>query len=255
MSLSRRQKTFLTLLVFYWPAIFILTHMPLEHVSKWVLQVHISDKTLHYLAYLLLSFLLWVSIRPLSKVNWRRYDVWWLLLVIVWYGAFDEWLQSYVGRNCDVMDFFANLAGALTSLILLSIFSFWPVWIILTVVVIFALTNLTRVDMAALLPMTNMLFHLIAYAFLGLIWTRYLHKFLLSTTSKSKELTLAITIPIAFLFAVKLVSAISGKAFKMQDIIISIGSITIVVVLYYTTVLCSRKNAKKTPVKEEVSKT
>jgi len=124
MALSYRQKVTIILLLLYWPAIFILSHIPLENVPGWVIRIDVSDKFLHYLGYLVLVFLLWFVISPGRKVNWRRASVWLVLLVVVWYGAIDEWLQGYVGRCPDIMDFLADLSGALTGLILLSIFRF-----------------------------------------------------------------------------------------------------------------------------------
>ncbi|MFC1737432.1 VanZ family protein [Planctomycetota bacterium] len=245
MSFSRRQKAVLTLLVIYWLTIFTLTHIPLDKISNWVLRIDISDKTLHYLAYLLLSFLLWVTIVPQSRVNWLRPKVWWILLVIMCYGAIDEWLQNYVGRNCSIMDFFADLAGAFSALIVLSIFAFWPALLIVTAAVIFGLTNLSRVDLAALSPVTNIIFHLTAYALLSIICIRYLHSRLPRDTSEPKRLFLAFIIPTAFLFFVKLISVILGKGFQGHPVFVSIAAIAIIVVIYYAIMLLSRKKLQQ----------
>ena len=118
MALSRRQKLVLAALLMYWPAIFIETHIP--QIPRWVSQVVASDKVMHFVAYFFLSFLLWFAANPNKKVHWRKPSVWLILFVVVWYGVIDEWLQMYVGRNTDVRDFFADLAGAITGLMILS---------------------------------------------------------------------------------------------------------------------------------------
>jgi len=158
MTLLRRQKLTVTSLLFYWPSLFVLTHISPAYVQGWTVRVDVSDKILHYFAYLVLVFLLWFATNPYKKVNWRKAAVWWIILVVVWYGVFDEWLQGYVGRDCDVMDFFADLAGALTSLIILSIINFWLASIIITGISIFVLTNLTQISSVELFPVTAILF-------------------------------------------------------------------------------------------------
>jgi VanZ family protein len=117
-------KIALILLVVYWTTIFVLTHIPVKHISFLTKQLNLSDIILHFLAYFILSFLLWTALNPSKKVDWRKARVWWILLVIICYGLLDEWLQTYTQRGCSVYDFLADLTGAITALILLSIFPF-----------------------------------------------------------------------------------------------------------------------------------
>jgi len=121
---SAQSKMLLVFLVIYWATIFVLTHIPAKHMNLLATQLTFSDKILHFFAYFLLSVLLWTSLNPGTKVDWRKARVWLFLAVIVWYGAFDEWLQAYTQRGCSAYDFLADLAGATTAFILLSIFSF-----------------------------------------------------------------------------------------------------------------------------------
>lgn len=245
MILSRRQKLTIISLLLYWPAIFILAHIP---VPQLVREAHVSDKSLHFLAYLVLVFLLWFAIHPDRKVNWRRTAVWWVLLVIVWYGVVDELLQSFVvGRSCDVMDFFANLTGVLAGLILFAFFTFWPALLVVTAITIFALTNLTQANLADLLPVTNATFHLFAYAFFTMLWIRNMHLFLSLKAPKPKWLIVALALPTGFLFAVKFFSVISGKNFGAQDVIIAAVGIAAVVVIIYLAALFRRRTTGKLP--------
>jgi len=226
MALSLRQKLTIISLLIYWPGIFILAHMPIPQL---VYKARVSDKVLHCLVYLILVFLLWFAINPDRKVNWRKAAVWWILLVVVWYGAVDEWLQAYVGRNPAVMDFLANLAGTLTGLILFSFFAFWSALLVVTAITIFLLTNLARANIAVLLPITNAAFHLFAYAFFTMLWIRHVNHFLTLKVTSPKWLIVALALPIGFLSVVKLFSVISGRYFGVQDVIISAAAITAVV--------------------------
>ena len=177
MTLSHQQKIAACVLALYWPALFILTHIPMPLVVQ---KADVSDKSLHFLAYLILAFLLWFVVSGDQKVNRRRPALWLVLFVIVVYGILDEWLQSYVaGRSCDVRDFFMDLAGALAGLILSSFLTFWPAGLLVASIFIFGITNVSRVNLAELLPVTNAVFHLFAYAILTVLWIQCTHLFLL----------------------------------------------------------------------------
>jgi VanZ family protein len=239
MTLSRRQKLTIISLLVYWPGIFILAHIPIPQL---VYKAQVSDKSLHFLAYLVLAFLFWFAISPDKKVHWRKAAVWWVLLVVVWYGVVDEVLQGYVGRSCDVMDFFANLVGTLAGLILFSFFTFWPVSLVVMGTTIFTLANLTRANLAELLPITNAIFHLFAYAFFTMLWIQYIHLFLPTKAPKLKWVMTALATPTGLLLITKLFSIIFGKNFGVQDVIISIVGITAVITTIFLITLFRRKS-------------
>jgi len=247
MALSRRQKLTIISLLLYWPTIFILAHI---RVPQSVREAHVSDKSLHFLTYLGLVFLLWFAIRPDRTVNWRKAAVWWVLLVIVWYGVADELLQDLVvGRSCDVMDFFANLIGALAGLILFTFLTFWPALLVVTGIVIFVSANLTQANLADLLPVANvmLMFHLFAYGFFTMLWIRNMHLFISLKAPKPKWLITALALPAGFLLAVQLFSVISSKDFEVWDVIISAVGIATVVGITYLTALFRRRTTGKLP--------
>ena len=237
MALSRRQKLTVTSLLVYWPGVFILAHIPIPQL---VYKAQVSDKSLHFLAYLVLVFLLWFAISPNKKVNWRKTAVWWVLFVVAWYGVVDEVLQGYVGRNCDVTDFLADLAGTLAGLILFSFFTFWPVLLVIMGTNIFALTNLIRANLADLVPITNAMFHFFGYGFFTMLWLQYIHLFLPMKAPKPKWMIAALVLPIGFLLTVKLFSVILGKNFGVRDAIIAVAGITVVVATIYLIALFRR---------------
>ncbi len=242
MALSHRQKLSIILLLLYLPGIFILAHIPLARAPSWLMQTGTSDKGLHYLGYLVLIFLLWLTISPNRKVNWRRAAVWWVLFVVVWYGVFDEWLQGYVGRDPDIMDFFADLAGTLTGLILLSIFPFWSALLAVTGGTIIILTNFMRANLAELLPVTTAAFHLFGYGFFSLLWIQYMYYHLPIRAPEAKWLAGAIVPPTGFLLAVELFSAIAGNDFRLLHVIISATGISAVAAAYW--IMALRRSQK-----------
>ena len=234
MALSRRQKVTVISLVFYWPTFFILSHIPIPLLVR---RAGVSDKSLHFLAYLVLGFLLWFAISSDKKVNWRRAGVWWVFFVATGYGIVDELLQGCVGRNCDVRDMVANLAGTLTGLILFSVFSFWPAALLVVGTVIFGVTNIARENLTKLVPVTNAILHLFAYAIFTMLWVRYIHLFLSLKPPKAKWLMAALAGPTVLLLTVKLFSVILGKGFGLREVIISVVAIAAVVAITYLVAL------------------
>jgi len=221
-------------LVFYWPAFFILAHIA---VPLLVRRAGVSDKGLHFLAYLILVFLLWFAISSDKKVNWRRAGVWWVFFVATGYGIVDELLQGCVGRNCDVRDMVANLAGTLAGLILFSVFTFWPAALLVTGTIIFGITNITRANLAELVPVTNAMFHLFAYAIFSILWICYMHLFLSLKPPTLKWLIAALAGPTVLLLTVKLFSVILGKGFGLREVIVSLVGIASTITLIYLVAL------------------
>lgn len=238
MVFSRRHKLILVSLFFYWPAIFILTHMS---VPQFIIRMRVSDKTLHYLGYFVLVFLFWFAINPDKKVNWRKATVWWVLLVVVWYGAFDEWLQHYVGRTADMKDFFADLIGVLSGLFLLSIFSFWPACLVVTGVVIFILTNFVKADLGRLVALPRGTLGLLAYGFFSLLWLKYIFNFLPIKAPAFRWLIRALILPVCLLFVVELFSIFVGRGFMLLRLVLSVLGIAGAVIPVYFAALIRQK--------------
>jgi len=235
MTLPLRQKLTIISLLLYWPAIFVLAHIPIPQL---VYKAQVSDKTLHLVAYLILVFLLWFAVSPDRRVNWHKAAVWWVLLIMAGYGGVDELLQGCVGRSCDIKDFLANLVGVIGGLILFSFLTFQPALLAVTGITIFCLTNLARANLTELVPVTNAMFHLLAYAVFTMLWIRQIHP-LPPKTSKPKRLIIALAVPISLLLVVKLFSVISGRYFTIFDVILSGAGIAAVAVGYVF--ICSKR--------------
>lgn len=236
MALWRRQKLTIVSLIVYLPTFFVLAHIP---VPQLVRQAHVSDKSLHFVAYLILVFLLWFALHPDRQVNWRKAAVWWVFLAIASYGAADELLQGCVtGRSCDAMDYVANLTGTVTGLVLFSFFSFWSALLIVAGIIIFTLTNITRANVAELLPIASAIFYLSAYGFFTALWIRYIHLFLTMKVPEHKWLLTALALPMALLITVKLFSILLVRNFAIQNVIISAaGTVAVVMVTYLVALL------------------
>jgi VanZ family protein len=232
MALSLQRKITVVVLALYWPMLFVFAHIPIPQVVR---KADVSDKGLHFLAYLVLTFLLWFAIHGDKRVNWRKAAVWWMLLLVVWYGVVDELLQGVVaGRNCDVRDFFVDVAGALTGLILFSVFAFWPAVLVVAGIFIFGLTSVARANVADLLPVTSAVFYLLAYAVFTLLWIQSLEHYwprLRSRRMTVQWVMLALAVPAVLLVTVKVACVVLGRTFIVRDMLMSAGGIGAVVAL------------------------
>lgn len=106
MPRGRWDRIWLLALPLYVIALFVATHYPRITIPGDIPQ---SDKLVHFVAFALLAFLWWRFIAALGHESSR-------LLVasavgLLAYAALDEYLQQFVGRHTDVMDFLADGAG------------------------------------------------------------------------------------------------------------------------------------------------
>lgn len=117
----------------YWLFMFILTHLPATHIPD----VHVmgKDRTLHYLAYLVLGLIFWLCYYRNVRPSFRQKRTWLMIFTLVAYGVFDELTQKYVGRTTDIMDLLFDTLGIITAIFMLFfirrlihwLFVIWPV--------------------------------------------------------------------------------------------------------------------------------
>jgi len=246
MALSLQRKITIILLALYWPTLFVFTHIPIPQVVR---EADVSDKGLHFLVYLVLVYLLWFAVRGDRKVSWRGMGPWCVLAALAVYGIFDEWSQGFVaGRSCDVQDFFADMSGMVTGLILLSVLRFWSAGLLVVAIVIFGLTNLTKADLGDLMPVTSGVFHLFAYATVTALWVQHvrhsrfgvrLHK------TRTGRLLVILGGPMALLLLVKSFSMAFDTAFGVRDMLISAGGIGVVIAGVYVAPLFGRQEESR----------
>jgi hypothetical protein len=225
-----RQKATLILLVFYWSALIVAAHIPIPMLVR---KAGVSDKGLHFIAYLILTFLLWYAIRPNEKVKWHTFTAWLVLFIVTGYGAVDEVVQRFVGRTCDIMDIAANIAGILTALVIFSVFNFWPAALSAAVIVIFVLTNITKANPDQIMPHANIIFHLFAYAAFTLLWIQNIGLGSPDKKFDKKWLIEALSIPAGLLLLATLFSVFIGRYRSGADIVVSLGAIVAVAGLTY----------------------
>ncbi len=230
MTLSRRKKLTLLLLGLYWPGFFVLAHIP---VPMAVRKAGMSDKTLHVIAYMLLSFLFASVVNREDRMHWRRARPWLVLLGVVWYGVIDELTQALVGRTADVHDYFADVVGCCIALIILTILPFWPAFGVVVAGTVFALSNLTTANPAVSFPVGNAVFHVLAYALFTLIWWRNIRGVMATGNPGLKSLILITSGPIGLLALTKVTAYMLSKPVPPPDILLSLAGIVGAVLVLY----------------------
>jgi VanZ family protein len=230
MAMVRRQKATIVALALYWPTLFVLAHIPVPEVVR---RADVSDKSLHVLMYLILTFLLWSALKPQSKLDWRRVAPWLTLAVVLGYAVCDEYLQRFVaGRSMDAHDIVADVIGAAAAFAVLSFFSFWPAALIITGATIYTLTVFTRANLTELLPVTTTVFHLGTYGFFTLLWIACLRRRFAVTRGGRRWLGASMIAPLGMLLVTKASALISGKAFEGWDVVASAAGIFGTIAIY-----------------------
>jgi len=227
--MTRRQKTTIVVLTIHWIALVIFTHIPIPQV---VYQAGVSDKWLHFLAYLNLVFLVWFSIRPDDKVRWREKAGWLVFLAVVVYGGIDELTQPYFGRTKDLMDFLANAEGEATGLVIFTFLTFWPSLLAVWAISIFGVATLISADPSKVAPILDTVYHIFAYSGFTLIWAQLINLYFQPKTIIG-QLLLTIGAPVGLLLFVKASSMLMGRYFTTMEMLYSAGAI-----LAVTTATC-----------------
>ncbi|MCC6549406.1 MAG: VanZ family protein [Ignavibacteriaceae bacterium] len=98
-------------LIIYWLALLTATSIPSSSMPR----ISYSDKTMHFLAYGGLGFLLTLAFLVQGKFpELRGYAVLAAITVAALYGALDEFHQSFIpGRNAEMLDWIADFIGSI----------------------------------------------------------------------------------------------------------------------------------------------
>ncbi len=113
---DRLKNPALALLVIYWLCMFVGTHIPQHDL---IVPEQISDKLVHAVAYAGLTVLLLLNLFLRTSLRWYHGLI--VVLTVAAVGIFDELTQIPVGREFDLVDWAADMIGALTGLAIVAI--------------------------------------------------------------------------------------------------------------------------------------
>jgi len=101
------------ILVAYWGFALVMTHLP----KPPPVGPEVSDKLIHFLAYGLLTGLLFLTLW-ISRPG-MRHMAWIVLAIVLAYAAFDEATQPLFRRDASFGDWLADSAGAVVAIAVL----------------------------------------------------------------------------------------------------------------------------------------
>jgi VanZ family protein len=96
----------------YWVFLFCLTHFPKLELD---VPIRAPDKIAHVGAFGLLAFLFWRFAETLRHPLSNRF-AYVAVSSLVGYAAFDEYVQQFVGRSTDIIDWLCDVAGIMAVL-------------------------------------------------------------------------------------------------------------------------------------------
>jgi VanZ family protein len=114
--LSRLAKVCWSLTIVYWCGLYVLTHVPVAVPVA----VPVTDKTAHFVSYALLACAVFISMHLTRRRPAAALGIFVLGVMLV-YGAFDELTQIPVGRDGNILDWYADAAGAAVAVVLMTI--------------------------------------------------------------------------------------------------------------------------------------
>ncbi len=108
--LLKRKVLFIYIpLAIHWVSIFVLTSLPTKSMPSFALH----DKVKHFIAYLVLTFFLSLTLRVQDKyAKIKEEFIKYTIIITLLYSTFDEIHQIFIpGRSAEVLDWIANLFG------------------------------------------------------------------------------------------------------------------------------------------------
>ena len=98
-----------------WLTAFTATHVPAENIPA----TPGGPAAMHLIGYFVLT-VMFVATLSVHRVRRARRIIL-AAIVMPLYGAIDEWTQSFVGRDADVVDCLVDVAGAVLAMILVEL--------------------------------------------------------------------------------------------------------------------------------------
>ncbi|MHB9070715.1 MAG: VanZ family protein [Sedimentisphaerales bacterium] len=234
MQMSRERKLFSVVLAIYWIGIFVVTHIP---VPRWTRNMGMSDKTMHFVAYMLFGFLLWFAFSFEEKANWRKLKPWLILIILLLYGVADEILQRFVHRGTDVLDFAADICGAAAAMLTVTLLPGRRALIVPAVVCPALIPGLVRAGFIARGTFFEFAVYFVCFVVAGLI---------LGLTLKNKIIGLLAAA--ADVAALKIYAAITDKVMGKEAMLMAFIAVVITFgVLFYVERVKRVANQDKLP--------
>ncbi len=226
MKITREKKFFITVLIFYWLGIFIATHIP---IPGWTRKMGISDKTMHFVAYMILALLLWLAASFEQKADWKKLRTWLLSGIVLLYGVADELLQHFSKRSVDIRDLMANMLGIAAAMVIATVLpARYAVMILVTGCPLF-LPAVVRSQLIIQGSILEAGIYLAGFTVITIAWIKYLSLVNLPNLRPIRLLPLFSAGPIVTLGIVKLYAILTDKPLGMTAALSAFAAIVLTV--------------------------
>jgi VanZ family protein len=229
MALNKERKLLTIVLIFYWVAIFFATHIP---VPDWTRKMGVSDKIMHFAAYLVLMLLLWLSINFEKKANWKKIQTWLLMGIVAVYAVLDECSQYLIGgRSADFHDVIANLLGVGGAMIAVTILTGRHTAMIPFAICPIFLPALVR---SKLIPQGTIIeagIYAVVFAIITIAWIRYISFVYKFDIKQIKYVPIFLVGPAAILAVVKIYAVFTDKPMEKAIIINTFAFIVLTLII------------------------
>ncbi|MGA2914828.1 MAG: VanZ family protein [Sedimentisphaerales bacterium] len=118
--LYRRRTAILFILILMWTGAFTATHIPARYITAGYIPgliASLGDVVLHGIGFLVLSSWFILTLAAFGVKPKQRILL--VLLIMIVYGAVDEYTQQFFGRSTELKDWLSDTTATVISLILL----------------------------------------------------------------------------------------------------------------------------------------
>lgn len=237
MKTSKEQKFFIFTLIFYWLGIFAATHIP---VPWWTRKMGVSDKTMHFVAYMILALLLWLATSFEKKADWKKLRPWLLSGIVLLYSAADELLQHFMKRSTDIKDLAANILGCAAAMGTVTFVPPRHAAMILATIFPLFLPAIVRSHLIVSGSILEAAVYIASFASITAAWIKYLSSAFGLNLRKNDLMPIFFAPPAGTVVIVKLYSSLTDKPFGTTAILSA--SIAIILTLFIGR-LMSKKGA------------
>ncbi|OQA00154.1 MAG: VanZ like family protein [Planctomycetes bacterium ADurb.Bin401] len=225
MKLTLEKKVFSFFLVLYWGTLLIITHIP---VPLWVRKMGVSDKTMHFAAYLALGLLIWQASSFGLKANWRRLRPWIVSGVLFLYGIADELAQIFIaGRTMDTFDLFSDFLGGAAAMLIVTFTSGYSTAMILVTISPVFLPAIVKSKLIKQGSFIEEACYFAGFAIITACWVFYLTQIRKMNIRNLKDFLLFLVLPSISVLLVKLYALATDKPFEIEEIRLSIIGIVL----------------------------
>jgi hypothetical protein len=223
MKISRERFFFTAILIFYWISIVIATHIP---VPNWVRGMGVSDKTMHFAAYAVLTLLTWLASSFDVKADWRKIRPLLILVIILFYGIIDELSQHFIaGRSTDIVDLISDLSGAAFGLLIVSFITGYDAAMVLMAIGAVFLPAIVHAKIIKQDSLVEILLYALAFAVITGVWIGYLSIIRKLDFKKFRNFVLFTAGPFAIMIFVKCYAIFTDKPYGKDALLSSFISI------------------------------